>query len=187
LAQLYLHGAGFGHVQGGAESAHPTGEATGAILWLQGTHALLCDAGHAGGSAAELGNRVSLGLIELRYKIIVHPLFSPVKVLYDRAPSQFHPIDLPQKHELFLKLSRDYPQFQAKDTDQSDVLEATALTQKMANGSVQYKPQRQAVLVSSTSWTPDEDFGILLKALHAYESKTKFALFKISFMILGIY
>ncbi|XP_017113969.1 chitobiosyldiphosphodolichol beta-mannosyltransferase [Drosophila elegans] len=93
----------------------------------------------------------------------------PVNVLYDRAPSQFHPIDLPQKHELFLKLAKDFPQFQTKDNSQSDVLEATALTQKLANGSVQYKPQRQAVLVSSTSWTPDEDFGILLKALQAYE------------------
>lgn len=53
--------------------------------------------------------------------------------------------------------------------NQADVLEATALTQKLVNGTVQYKPQRQAVLVSSTSWTQDEDFGILLKALQSYE------------------
>lgn len=95
--------------------------------------------------------------------------FSPVTVLYDRAPTQFHPIDLAQKHELFLKLANDYPQFQSKDISQSEVLEATAITQKLTNGSVQYKAQRQAILVSSTSWTPDEDFGILLKALQAYE------------------
>lgn len=90
-------------------------------------------------------------------------------MLYDRPPMQFHPIDLAQKHELFLKLANDYPQFQSKDSSQSDVVEATAITQKLTNGSVQYKPQRQAILVSSTSWTPDEDFGILLKALQAYE------------------
>ncbi|XP_017102331.2 chitobiosyldiphosphodolichol beta-mannosyltransferase [Drosophila bipectinata] len=93
----------------------------------------------------------------------------PVTVLYDRAPTQFHPIDLVQKHELFLKLANDYPQFQSKDSSQSDVLEATSITQKLTNGTVQYKPQRPAILVSSTSWTPDEDFGILLKALQAYE------------------
>ncbi|BFF90293.1 chitobiosyldiphosphodolichol beta-mannosyltransferase [Drosophila madeirensis] len=96
----------------------------------------------------------------------------PVTVLYDRAPTQFHPIDLPQKHELFMKLSKDYPQFMPQcyaDLKQSGVLEATALTQKLANGSVLYKPQRQAILVSSTSWTPDEDFGLLLQALQSYE------------------
>ncbi|XP_068155390.1 chitobiosyldiphosphodolichol beta-mannosyltransferase [Drosophila tropicalis] len=96
----------------------------------------------------------------------------PVTVLYDRAPSQFHPIDLSQKHDLFMKLSKDYPQFMPEcyaDLKQSGVQESTALTQKLSNGSVLYKPQRQAILVSSTSWTPDEDFSILFKALKAYE------------------
>ncbi|XP_064546649.1 chitobiosyldiphosphodolichol beta-mannosyltransferase [Drosophila montana] len=96
----------------------------------------------------------------------------PVTVLYDRAPAQFHPIELAQKHELFMKLSKDYAQFMPQcyaDLKQSGVLESTSLTQKLANGTVLYKPQRQAILVSSTSWTPDEDFGILLQALESYE------------------
>lgn len=97
---------------------------------------------------------------------------SPVTVLYDRAPAQFHPIELAQKHDLFMKLSKDYEQFMPEcyaDLKQSGMLESTALTQKLSNGTVLYKPQRQAVLVSSTSWTPDEDFGILLQALESYE------------------
>ncbi|XP_054747345.1 chitobiosyldiphosphodolichol beta-mannosyltransferase [Anastrepha obliqua] len=94
-------------------------------------------------------------------------------VLYDRPPTQFHPIELAQKHDLFMKLSKDYPQFLPKcyaDLKESGVIETTALTQKLINGNVSYKSNRVAIVVSSTSWTPDEDFSILLKALEEYES-----------------
>lgn len=96
--------------------------------------------------------------------------FRNVTVLYDRPPPQFQPVELAKKHDLFMKLSKDYPQLMPKcyaALKESGVIESTALTQKMSNGSVNYKEQRMAILISSTSWTPDEDFGILLKALQS--------------------
>lgn len=105
--------------------------------------------------------------LELNWKI------NNAVVLYDRPPSQFHSIELNEKHELFMKLSKDYPQFLPKnclDFKESGVMESTALTQKLKNGTVLYKNNRKAILISSTSWTPDEDFGILFKALEEYEA-----------------
>ncbi|XP_055387699.1 chitobiosyldiphosphodolichol beta-mannosyltransferase [Condylostylus longicornis] len=99
-------------------------------------------------------------------------------VLYDRAPLQFQPISLKDKHKLFMKMSESYPEFLAKDGrdfQEYGVLESTALTQKFTDGSITYKTDRPAIIVSSTSWTPDEDFGVLLEALEEYENSTKYS------------
>lgn len=88
--------------------------------------------------------------------------------MYDRPPLKFRPVELPTKHQLFMKLSKDHPQFLSKccdDLKELGVLESTSLTQKLSDGTVVYKQDRMAVLVSSTSWTPDEDFSVLLNAL----------------------
>ncbi|XP_017473383.1 PREDICTED: chitobiosyldiphosphodolichol beta-mannosyltransferase-like [Rhagoletis zephyria] len=109
----------------------------------------------------------------MQQDLILNWNIGPAVVLYDRPPTQFHPIELAQKHELFMKLSKVYPQFLPKcylDLKESGVIETTALTQKLINGNVSHKPQRAAIVVSSTSWTPDEDFSILLKALEDYEN-----------------
>ena len=80
-------------------------------------------------------------------------------VLYDRAPSHFHQSTLQEKHSLFQKI---LPSLQCQDVH---------LTEETESGDIQECGDRPAVLVSSTSWTADEDFGILLRALTACDSK----------------
>lgn len=88
-------------------------------------------------------------------------------ILYDRPPEMFKPI-LPRKqHELFVKLGKKYPQFKGDAEEDSNM---TAFTrQNSETKMVTPKPNRPFLIVSSTSWTEDEDFSILLKALEDYE------------------
>lgn len=100
-----------------------------------------------------------------------------VTVLYDRPPLQFHPIDLTEKHEIFMKLSENYEQFRPSAEvlkESMDALEVTKFTMKMPNGLIAENKRDTAILISSTSWTPDEDFGVLLKALAGNLNKIKF-------------
>jgi len=69
--------------------------------------------------------------------------------LYDRPGPQFKTITLTEKHYLLEKLN------------------LTDFTELSESGEVQLKSNRPSLLVSSTSWTPDEDFSILLKALQS--------------------
>ncbi|KAI5633285.1 chitobiosyldiphosphodolichol beta-mannosyltransferase [Phthorimaea operculella] len=94
------------------------------------------------------------------------------KVLYDRPPKIFHPITLEEKHDWFLKISQQYPDFGCSGREQlnhQSERAKTAFTQVM-DGQVEARVDRPGLLFSSTSWTPDEDFGILMEALQVYES-----------------
>lgn len=85
------------------------------------------------------------------------------KVLYDRPPNEFRPISLLEKHEFLLKLSDKYDVFRSSKEN------STILTEYISN-QLHLCPDRPGFIVSSTSWTEDEDFSILLNALQEYEN-----------------
>lgn len=89
-------------------------------------------------------------------------------VLYDRPPEFFRPISLEERHQLFENLGRSYPDVLTETVDGNRINRFSELT---PDGVAVMKPTRPGILVSSTSWTEDEDFSILLDALTVYEAK----------------
>ncbi|KAK0417818.1 hypothetical protein QR680_013229 [Steinernema hermaphroditum] len=105
--------------------------------------------------------------------------------LYDKAPSwNFKELSVDEKHVFFEKLCRsnEFKTFRAEEvfpSDEREVLESavegkqiavTRLSYRDAAGVAHLRTSRPFILLSSTSWTEDEDFGILLDALKAVES-----------------
>ncbi|KAL4109834.1 hypothetical protein PRIC1_001529 [Phytophthora ramorum] len=102
-------------------------------------------------------------------------------VLHDKPPLFFKPTPLDTQHEL---LGRVGDQLEHCNDlvmwgENSANLEETLLTRKTRglNGKkgksvVQPRENRPAMIISSTSWTADEDFGILLKALELLDKRT---------------
>ncbi|XP_013196971.2 chitobiosyldiphosphodolichol beta-mannosyltransferase [Amyelois transitella] len=93
-------------------------------------------------------------------------------VLYDRPPKIFNPISIEEKHKFFIKLSQQYPQFGSPGREQlnsGDSITKTVATEKQGDD-IQLRADRPGILFSSTSWTQDEDFSILMQALQVYET-----------------
>ena len=87
-------------------------------------------------------------------------------VLYDRPGDSFRPCSVEERHDLFFKLAEVYPEVLG-----GTGLISTRFTELNTDGFVRLKVPRPGLLVSSTSWTPDEDFGILFEALSLYEER----------------
>ncbi|GJN08890.1 hypothetical protein PR202_ga26850 [Eleusine coracana subsp. coracana] len=92
-------------------------------------------------------------------------------VLYDQSPDFFHPASLMERHEIggfpsvvLWAMRTAFLLKEAKD------MNATVFTSKIG-GEIFLKPNRPALVVSSTSWTPDEDFSILLEAAVMYDRR----------------
>eukprot|EP00968_Pinguiococcus_pyrenoidosus_P028925 scaffold8194_cov248-Pinguiococcus_pyrenoidosus.AAC.10 len=90
-------------------------------------------------------------------------------VLYDRPPAHFKRTDVTEAHELFMRL-RDIaaPVLAKVDGFPSYAEGQTPLTRTTpvkSSASLGWRPDRPLFLISSTSWTPDEDFSMLLTAL----------------------
>uniref|UniRef100_A0A8D0DUA8 Chitobiosyldiphosphodolichol beta-mannosyltransferase n=1 Tax=Salvator merianae TaxID=96440 RepID=A0A8D0DUA8_SALMN len=93
--------------------------------------------------------------------------------LYDKPASFFKETPLQNQHKVFMKLAKVYAPFKAQRAAESVLpaeFEKSAFTQlDVRTGTVAHQKDRPALLISSTSWTEDEDFSILLKALEEYE------------------
>ncbi|CAI4232271.1 unnamed protein product [Auanema sp. JU1783] len=86
-------------------------------------------------------------------------------VLYDRPPSwSFGQIPDDLKHDLFMRLGST-PEGKVFRADFDN--ECNHFT-KYENGDIFWNTKRPMILISSTSWTPDEDFSILLDAAIKY-------------------
>ncbi|KAK1291975.1 hypothetical protein QJS10_CPB17g00663 [Acorus calamus] len=112
-------------------------------------------------------------------------------VLYDQPPEFFHPTSLEEKHELFYRLQKelchshgilDCVSFEMRGLNDSSSREgnesdstATLFSTKVGHD-IFLKPNRPALVVSSTSWTSDEDFGLLLEAAVLYDRRAAAAL-----------
>ncbi|KAK8777957.1 hypothetical protein V5799_020704 [Amblyomma americanum] len=94
-------------------------------------------------------------------------------VLYDKPPSTFQPTDVDERHALFQRLSEEYSELASGQQDEpSGPGKSNLFTQAESNSdAVVLRPDRPALIVSSTSWTEDEDFSVLLEALKEYSAR----------------
>lgn len=102
----------------------------------------------------------------------------PIYILYDRPPKHFKPLSLREKHNFFLKMKHQIPAFKSPTEDyfgsnpktKFDRSETRYTISDVVNKNVIIsKPKRPAIIMSSTSWTADEDFSMLLDALKRYD------------------
>ncbi|XP_075998947.1 chitobiosyldiphosphodolichol beta-mannosyltransferase [Genypterus blacodes] len=95
--------------------------------------------------------------------------------LYDKPASIFGETPLKLRQQLFASLAQTHPEFRHSGSEEAeDKVERTTFScRDLAGDTVTLRPDRPALLLSSTSWTEDEDFSILLKALQDYEGLVK--------------
>ncbi|CAN6467419.1 unnamed protein product [Victoria cruziana] len=113
-------------------------------------------------------------------------------VLYDQSPEFFRPATLHERHELFCRLQRDinhpvgiHDCITADNAGPANVvggiegppcevasspITRTSFTTQN-NGNIYLSRNRPALIISSTSWTADEDFSMLLEAAVMYDRR----------------
>lgn len=126
------------------------------------------------GSLADAAFAVSKTMSEDLVKS--HGQVGPIYTVYDRPPNHFHAMDIESKHGYFLCLSQEVLEFRFDRNTADDNYSGcskTRFTESYIEATM--LEGRPKLVVSSTSWTEDEDFSILLKALELYSAKFKSA------------
>ncbi|KAG2180998.1 hypothetical protein INT43_008580 [Umbelopsis isabellina] len=94
----------------------------------------------------------------------------------DRPMAHFDKLTIERQHDLLARLKlEELIKSQNLNADEfvgSLDAETTILTQK-ENGVVKYRNDRIRMIISSTSWTEDEDFQLLLDAVSKYEDRAR--------------
>ncbi|MBW0513903.1 hypothetical protein O181_053618 [Austropuccinia psidii MF-1] len=92
------------------------------------------------------------------------------KVFYDRPPQSFRPLTVAEIHSFFSRSSfNSDPALTSIYNCDPPLFKETLLTfEDEETNTIKYKPMRPALLVSSTSWTVDEDFTVLVDAISLY-------------------
>jgi len=92
--------------------------------------------------------------------------------LHDRPPVFFsNATTTRQRHDLFVRLRSLFePAEKALGASTECSGSGTLFTEKNGSGEISLRQNRPALLISSTSWTADEDFGILLASLRILDS-----------------
>ncbi|KAG0220499.1 hypothetical protein B0O80DRAFT_489601 [Mortierella sp. GBAus27b] len=100
-----------------------------------------------------------------------------VVTVYDRAPENFRQLNVEEIHSLHSRLKLEkLVQEQSLNRTFLPTISAnqTLLTEKKdANGTEAFRADRPILIVSSTSWTADEDFQLLLDAAKEYDNVAK--------------
>ncbi|GAC93223.1 beta-1,4-mannosyltransferase [Pseudozyma hubeiensis SY62] len=95
-------------------------------------------------------------------------------VLHDRPPGHFRRANVGETHRLMTKLLEEIrPRIGDDWLPEYDLVETTPFTKVGDGGEVQWREDRPALVVSSTSWTADEDFGMLLRSARLYEYRAR--------------
>ncbi|RIA81409.1 Glycosyltransferase Family 33 protein [Glomus cerebriforme] len=125
---------------------------------------------------------------ELMYKWDVK---GTIATLYDKPPTHFRRLTIDEIHEFLLRINLE--KIISEQSIGSEFLSpssttstSTLLTTKSsANNSAKYRHDRPILIVSSTSWTADEDFSMLLKAAQRCDQVAGKTLPKLLFVITG--